>query len=62
MFEKLIEVMNKKNLTRHKLAMLSNINPPDLYNALEGKKPMYPSWRKRIANALGVKETDVFDD
>ena len=56
MYQKLVEKMRQKNITTHKLAKLSNITPQDLYSALSGKKPFFPNWKKRIAEAL---ETDV---
>ena len=60
MYQKLVEKMRQKNITTHKLAKLSNITPQDLYSALSGKKPFFPSWRKRVAEALDSTVEELF--
>ena len=60
MYEKLLKELEARNISRYELAKLSKISKPDIYNALTGKKPLYPSWRKRIAEALGMAEEDLF--
>lgn len=60
MYQKLFEKMRQKNITTHKLAKLSNITPQDLYSALSGKKPFFPNWRKRVAEALDSTVEELF--
>ena len=60
MYQKLVEKMRQKNITTHKLAKLSNITPQDLYSALSGKKPFFPNWRKRVAEALDSTVVELF--
>ena len=60
MYQKLVEKMRQKNITTHTLAKLSNISPQDLYSALSGKKPFFPNWRKRVAEALDSTVEELF--
>ena len=60
MYQKLVEKMRQKNITTHKLAKLSNITPQDLYSALSGRKPFFPNWRKRVAEALDSTVEELF--
>lgn len=60
-YKKIEKLLLEKNMPKLQLAFKAEINPPDLYAALNGTKPMYPSYRKRIAAALGVEEADLFD-
>lgn len=60
MYQKLVEKMRQKNITTHKLAKLSNITPQDLYAVLSGKKPFFPNWRKRVAEALDSTVEELF--
>ena len=62
MYQKLVEKMRQKNITTHKLAKLSNITPQDLYSALSGKKPFFPNWRKRVAEALDSTVEELFEN
>ena len=62
MYQKLVEKMRQKNITTHKLAKLSNITPQVLYSALSGKKPFFPNWRKRVAEALDSTVEEIFED
>lgn len=60
--EKLKEVMKEKNISIRKLAIASNIASSDLNCAINGKKPFYPNWRKRVAAALGCDERMLFPE
>ena len=62
MFEKLKAEMAKQGISGNRLAMMSFMSPSDFYAAISGKKPFYPAWRKRIADALDADEADIFDD
>ena len=62
MYDELKEVMKEKNISTHKLAKLSNITPQDLYAVLSGKKPFFPNWIKRVAEALDVNAEELFTE
>lgn len=62
MYEKLKREMSEQHITTNRLAKMANITPQDLYAALAGKREMFPGWRKRIAEALGVPEEALFSD
>ena len=59
---KLLDILKEKKMTRHRLAKLTDIAPGDLYCAIDGKKPLYPGYRRRIAEVLAMKESEVFPD
>ena len=60
MYEKLHSILRERKITINKLSLESGIAPPDLYSALSGKKPLYPGWRKRIADSLNLSEEVLF--
>lgn len=60
MYEKLIKILEERGLTKYRLAKMSNISTQDLYTVLKGHKPLYPNWRKRIAEALDIPEDFLF--
>lgn len=62
MYPKLNQEMEKKHIKAFSLAKKADINPSDLYSALNGNRPMFPAWRKRIAKALDTDERDLFED
>lgn len=62
MYQKLKTIMQEKNITTNKLAKLSSITPQDLYTALKGNKPLYPNWKKRIAEALNTDIESLFNE
>ena len=62
MFQKLKATMQEKNITTNKLSFMSRIAAPDLYCAMNGKKPMYPNWKKRIAEALDTDVESLFNE
>ena len=59
---RLQEILKERGLSKMQLALKSEIAPSDLYLALNGKKPLYPGWKKRIAECLQMDETDLFDN
>ncbi len=61
MYTKLLKELKARNISKLKLAQAAGIASSDLYNALNGKKTMFPSWKKRIAEALGKAEEDLFN-
>ncbi len=62
MYEKLKEAAHSKGISIGKLARMSDIASPDMYSAINGNKPMYPNWRKRIAAALDTDEAELFEE
>lgn len=46
----------------NRLALSIGVNSADLYAAFNGTKPMYPKYRRLIANALGEDETKLFEE
>ena len=61
MYERLKTALEGKGISVYHLATLATIASPDLYNAISGKKPMYPNWRKRISEALEIPEEELFE-
>ena len=62
MYRNLLNTLYDKHISRNQLAKMSDITPSDLYSALNGNKPMYPNWRKRIADALEMPEDELFEE
>lgn len=59
-YQKLVKLMNDRNISQRKLAFMADISNQDLNQAINGKKPFFPNWRKRIAAALEVAEAEIF--
>lgn len=47
-------------MSKLQLAMKTGITPSDLYCALNGKKPFYPKYKRKISKYLGVDEATLF--
>lgn len=62
MYEKLRTVLKAKGLSVNKLSFGAMISQSDLSNALSGKKPMFPNWKKRISEFLELPEEELFED
>jgi len=57
---RLKEARGKKGISQLKLAFLTGISPGDISRIECGWIRPYPSWRKRLAEALGTTETELF--
>lgn len=57
----LVEILKEKGISKLQLALRCQIAPSDLYNAMNGNKPFFPKWRKKIATYLEVDENLIFD-
>ncbi len=57
LFEKRLKELNMSIM---KVAMVSNIAPSDMYQAIKGNKPFFPKWRKSVCKTLDVNEEDLF--
>lgn len=62
MFNKMKNEAKKQNLSMNRLALKAEITPSDLSCAINGKKPMYPNWKKRIAAVLNCTVEDLFPE
>lgn len=60
MLSRLKNEMASRNITKYRLAKMTGINSPDIYNLFQGVRPLYPGWRRRIAAALQVPEKELF--
>lgn len=60
MYEHIKMLLKERGLSKLQLAMKAGINPSDLYQALSGNKPMYPAYRRKLSEALGVPEAELF--
>ena len=54
------KLLKEKGVSKNQIAMKARINPADLYQAINGKKPFFLAWRKRLAEALEVPEDELF--
>jgi len=61
MYTKIESLIKEQGMSKMQLAMKAGINPSDLYQALKGNKPMFPAYRRKISNALGVPEAELFE-
>lgn len=59
--KKLKRILKEKGITAYRLAMECHIATPDMYMAINGKKPMFPKWRKAISEYLNVPEQELFE-
>jgi len=56
----LMEVLEKRKISRLQLALQAKVTPTDLYLAIAGKKPFYPAWKRRISEYLQINESELF--
>jgi ribosome-binding protein aMBF1 (putative translation factor) len=54
------EIRSSKGLSQFELAKLSNITPADISKIENNWICPFPGWRKRLASALKVRESDLF--
>lgn len=59
---KIEKVLKEKNLSKMQAALLSGISPADFYQALNGKKPFFPKWRKQLSETLNIAEEELFHE
>lgn len=57
---KLTDLLNEQKISKLQLALRCNIPPNHLYNALNQKEPLYPSYRKKIARYFNIDEETLF--
>lgn len=61
-FEKLREAISDRNTSIRQVAHKANIATPDLYQAINGNRPFYPGWRRRVAEVLQMDESELFPE
>lgn len=59
---KLKELMREKGVTGAELSRACDISPTTVSGLKNGYVPMWPSYRKKIANYFRVPETDLMED
>ena len=62
MYTKLKEIMTEQGVSANKLSFMSRIAASDLHCAMNGKQPMYPHWKQRIAEALNTNVESLFNE
>jgi transcriptional regulator with XRE-family HTH domain len=55
-------VREKKGISQLELSRITRIAPANICNIENGRLYPYPGWRKRLLEALEVKEEDLFPD
>jgi hypothetical protein len=53
---------DERNIPISTMLMNANIQSGDFYSAVNGKRPFFPGWRRRIADVLGMSETELFPE
>lgn len=56
----LLKVLEERKMSKLQLAMNTGIAPHYLYNAINGKMPFYPKYKKAIADYLQMDEQELF--
>ena len=59
---KVNELIKEKGYVKSHLANLAKIPQNDFYQATNGKKSFFPSWRKRLAEVLNMTEDELFPE
>ena len=56
----LLRVLEERKISKLQLALNAGIAPHYLYNAINGKMPFYPKYKKAIAEYLQMDESELF--
>lgn len=56
----LLKVLEERKISKLQLALNAGIAPHYLYNAINGKMPFYPKYKKAIAEYLQIDESELF--
>lgn len=62
MYGKVRNKINQRFGSVNKLAKVLGVEACDLYAGFKGTKPMYPKYKKLIADALGEDVTTLFEE
>lgn len=61
-YKRLEKELEKQKWSRNKLGLESKISPTSISQAMNGKCPMFPNWKIRIAEALEVSVEELFPE
>jgi hypothetical protein len=59
---KIREACKAKNIPLCRMLAAANIQTGDYYQAVNGKKPFFPNWRKRISKVLNTPGAELFPE
>lgn len=59
---KIEETLKERKISGLQAAMRAGIAPSDFYQAINGKKPFFPAWRKRLSETLDMPEDELFPE
>ena len=59
--KKLLDILEERKIKKSQLADAIGVDRSALYGAFSGKKPLYPSLRKRIMDYFGCYEHELFE-
>ncbi|SHH87225.1 helix-turn-helix transcriptional regulator [Desulfosporosinus lacus] len=62
MTNNLKEMREFKGLSQFQLSKRADVNPADISRLENGKIFAYPGWRKKISEALGVTEIEIWPE
>lgn len=62
MYETIREKINSQFGSINKLSKIINVESCDLYSAFKGNKPLYPKYKRLIAEALGEDVSTLFTE
>lgn len=62
MYENVRQQIEKRYGSINRLSKALNIQAGDLYSAFSGARPMYPKYKRLIAEALGKDEEKLFPE
>lgn len=60
--ENIRRILSEKGISIRKCATEIGISQPDLCNAINGVKPMYPKYRRLLSEYLDIDEELLFPD
>lgn len=58
--EKLKGILAERGISAYRLAKDCGIASQNIYNCLSGKQYVYPKWRQKISEYLGLSEEEIF--
>ena len=59
---RLKEIRLRKEISQLKLSQISGIAPCVISNIERGRQYVFPGWKRRIASALNVSESELFPE
>jgi lambda repressor-like predicted transcriptional regulator len=62
LLEKIRCLCKKKNMSIAAMMRSANMHSCDFYQAVNGKKPFFPAWRRRISEVLEMPEEELFPE